>query len=207
MADLKHINYGYDLPSPTGSFNTYIQELDAHLDALERVNSYWDMIRIADVANSASQIQSKINSLLPNTSLIINTNEDSNYKKGDIVVKKYDNSTILIPAGNTITYQPVSLTTDNTNIYINYQYQPNPVPGNISISGTITTPTGITTYNKQYTVASGIVRFPIIENLTPIIKLYSAENELVYADYNLSVSGPNYQISNLPLVVTHVVVK
>lgn len=90
-----------------------IEYLDQKIDSARKTITQWDFYKIVDVVTESESLQSQINTLLPNTSLVINTpsfySNEVKYSRGDVIYKHTDYSTTHIQAENSGIYYPYRL--------------------------------------------------------------------------------------------------
>ena len=167
------------------------------------------------------------------TTQFIENNET--YRAGDLVYKNLDNSTTHISAERGGVFYPSKImqtvqntqgtesASNNVDIYFSYMTTEPSEDTIRSITPDSNTweitdiPRSKTLKYSQLvqnipTTVYGHVNpknntFDAVEGIFPIIKLYNSNNEEVYGDFSLNLSAGKYIISNLPSIVTKVVVK
>lgn len=209
-----------------------LEYLNEKLNKFSRQTSQWDLYKITEVIENKENYQAQVNSLPPYSSAIINskfqTDDNESLNKGDLIYKNIDGTTTHIAAERGGVFYPKKITGDGSNntYDIVFQYMTNePVSGN---------DTGVLGSNNIWEVSGSPsqrivfedmpVRMPSVlygevfnpktdtmsflkKDAFPVIKMYNSDNEEVYGDYDLSISGGNYLILNTPSIVTKIVVK
>lgn len=107
-------------------FQTQINELNTKLNAVAKNLTYFDFYNIVDVAVNKNNFSAQVNSLTPNTSLIINSEpfflNDVYYNTGDIIFKSSNNNIVHIKAQTGGIYYPYKITLSNNSYLIEYKY-------------------------------------------------------------------------------------
>ena len=102
--------------------------LNRHLNSAYKTLTYWDLYNISDSVDDAASLNAKINSLLPNSALVINaeeiTNNDETYKRGDVILKLNNGTYKTIRAQSSGYYFPSQITTkeDSGTNYLQFSY-------------------------------------------------------------------------------------
>ena len=211
-----------------------LEYLNEKLNRFSRQTSQWDLYKITEVIENKENYQAQINSLPPYSSAIVNskfqTDDNESLNKGDLVYKNIDGTTTHIAAERGGVFYPKKITkssSSNSNTYdIVFQYVTSePVSGNdteVSSSNNIWEVSGSPSQRIVFedisvgasSVLYGNVFNPKTDTMSftkkdvfPIIKMYNSDNEEVYCDYRLNISGSNYLIEGTPDIVTKIVVK
>lgn len=116
--------------------NNKLSFLDRKLTATRKTITALDSYHIIGDAKTSTDVYAFINSLLPNTSFIVNTpntvsyafnNIDYQLKKGDLIYKGLDNNLIYVPALASGYYYPSAFTNPSGNTYeLTYSFTSNP---------------------------------------------------------------------------------
>lgn len=101
--------------------------LNRHLNSAYKTLTYWDLYNISDSVDDAASLNAKINSLLPNSALVINaeeiTNNDETYKRGDVILKLNNGTYKTIRAQSSGYYFPSQInTTESGANYLQFSY-------------------------------------------------------------------------------------
>ena len=122
----------WKLPSEGKGMNGELMQqdlecLNRHLNSAYKTLTYWDLYNISDSVDDAASLNAKINSLLPNSALVINaeeiTNNDETYKRGDVILKLNNGTYKTIRAQSSGYYFPSQITTeDNGTNYLQFSY-------------------------------------------------------------------------------------
>lgn len=174
-SQLPSLRYYSDIQNQTKTVGTAalfqqdLMFLNEKLDNVQKRLTFYDFYNIAAIVEDPALIQTTINNLLPNTALIINTNNAAQYSRGDIVFKTSAGDTMTIRAQTGGLYYPSQITTeDNTNYTISYAYTSSaPAEGSsvdAEVNGTPATPAasisfaGVQAGDKEKGVAYGIIK-------------------------------------------------
>lgn len=206
--------------------NQWFEQIKGRLQISEDLLSYLDLFRLtvsvndSDVSNNAVQIVQKLNAvyneIAVNEGFIYNVTLSEgqelswrglSLRKGSIIIKTFKENPILVESPDPITYVP-SWDEDGKTLSWN-TIDPDELPEGIA-SLDLTGEIGSGIYTYEYTPNSQSVTITIPNSLGlnyfPIYRMYDANNEEVFAD--ILVSKLNYviTISNIPTIVTKVVV-
>lgn len=108
---------------------SYLENLDAKLEAAERDLNYYDLYKIVSVVDNEEQLYSAKAALYPNTALIINAAQrisldGESYKRGDLIVRTNDGSYTHVKSEAGGFWAPSQLTKSGTEQSANtYQLQ------------------------------------------------------------------------------------
>lgn len=209
-----------------------LEFLDQKLELAQRKLSMFDFYQITTYVSNGNDYQTAVDKLEPNTSLVCTESfvaNNKNFGRGDIVYKYENGSVEHIRAERAGIYAPIELTKDsNSNYNIKYRYYSYEPTENSStaengkakfakeiifpIQGTSSK--GI--YSEQQEVSSGTITFKKVFStdgktiIKPFIRFYDEWGEEVYWDYQLIDNPDNtnqYQINNIPGIVTTVLIK
>lgn len=209
-----------------------LEFLDQKLELAQRKLSMFDFYQITTYVSNGNDYQTAVDKLEPNTSLVCTESfvaNNKNFGRGDIVYKYENGSVEHIRAERAGIYAPIELTKDsNSNYNIKYRYYSYEPTENSStaengkakfakeiifpIQGTSSK--GI--YSEQQEVSSGTITFKKVFStdgktiINPFIRFYDEWGEEVYWDYQLIDNPDNtnqYQINNIPGIVTTVLIK
>lgn len=151
-------------------FQQDLMFLNEKLDNVQKRLTFYDFYNVAAIVEDPSLLQATINNLLPNTSLIINTNNAAGYTRGDIVFKTSTGDTYTIRSQSGGLYYPTQISTkDNINYTISYAYASSAPGDGTSISSTVNGPNvatpaetisfaGMQAGDKDEGVAYGIIK-------------------------------------------------
>lgn len=205
-----------------------LQFLDQKLELAQRKLSMFDFYQITTYVSNGSDYQTAVDKLEPNTSLVCTESfvaNNKNFGRGDIVYKYENGSVEHIRAERAGIYAPIELAKGLDNNYTikyrYYSYEPtienSIAEGGVAkfakeISFPIETTSSQQIYNIQEIVqpASRSITFNKKENIKPFIRFYNEKGEEVYWDYQLINNPDNtnqYQINNIPGIVTTVLIK
>lgn len=224
----------YKEPDNISKISANLQFLNDRLNLATFKLDYWDIYKFQYSLIDKEQFDVVWAKLLPNTSMIINTtnsfdHKNVTYNPGDVLVKTDKGERVHIRNKQSGIFYPQKFTYDNGNGKITYGYARNfneiinnslnsgitwaEVNGklqgkiNFSEAGLNTTQS----YCLIRTPNNGQITFPkaIFEGqlLTPSIKFYTDENEEIYYNLHITTAGNNITVSNIPSIVTKVVVK
>ena len=206
--------------------NQWFEQIKGRLQISEDLLSYLDLFRLtvsvndSDVSNNAVQIVQKLNTvyneIAVNEGFIYNVTFSAgqelswrglSLRKGSIIIKTFKENPILVESPDPLTYEP-SWDEDGKTLSWNPIDPENPPEGIISLDLTGEIGSGIYTYEYTPNLQSVTITIPnsLGLNYFPIYRMYDANNEEVFAD--IMVSKLNYviTISNIPAIVTKVVV-
>ena len=115
-------------------FQTQIDNLNTKLDSVAKNLTYFDFYNIVDVTVNKNNFSAQVNALIPNTSLIINSEpfflNNVYYNTGDIIFKSSNSNIVHIKAQTGGIYYPNKITFENNSYSIEYKYTPTqPVTG------------------------------------------------------------------------------
>ena len=207
-------------------FQQDLMFLNEKLENVQKRLTFYDFYNITAIVEDPALVQTTINNLLPNTALIINTNNAAGYSRGDIVFKTSSGNSMTIRAQTGGLYYPSQITTaDNTNYTVSYAYTSSePTAGSSftgAVNGTAATPaasisfSGIKAGDPTEGVAYGIIKNRGEANwnqinlvyragtahndnnlLYPVIKFFTTENEEVYFTYTITKSTSTLTITS-----------
>lgn len=206
-----------------------LEFLDQKLELAQRKLSMFDFYQITTYVSNGNDYQTAVDKLEPNTSLVCTESfvaNNKNFGRGDIVYKYENGSVEHIRAERAGIYAPIALIKGlDSNYTIKYKYYSyEPVKESSIAEGgkeadfakeiifPIETTSSQQIYSIQETVqpASRSITFNKKENIKPFIRFYNEKGEEVYWDYQL-IDNPNntnqYQINNIPGIVTTVLIK
>lgn len=205
-----------------------LEFLDQKLELAQRKLSMFDFYQITTYVSNGNDYQTAVDKLEPNTSLVCTESfvaNNKNFGRGDIVYKYENGSVEHIRAERAGIYAPIELAKGLDNNYTikyrYYSYEPT-IESSIAESGVakfakeisfpIETTSSQQIYSIQETVqpASRSITFNKKENIKPFIRFYNEKGEEVYWDYQLINNPDNtnqYQINNIPGIVTTVLIK
>lgn len=122
-------DYGlpYDSPANSNEFMTNIRYLEQKIIATTKKLTYWDLYRISAILTDPNAFHSTMNSLLPYSSLVANTNgntgqKNGDYSVGDIFIKHNDGTYTKIKAERGGIFYPSQIIKASSNDN-NYTYQ------------------------------------------------------------------------------------
>ena len=218
-------------------FQQDLMFLNEKLEAVQKRLTFYDFYNIAAIVEDPSLLQTTINNLLPNTALIINTNNAGNYNRGDIVFKTSTGDIQTIRAQSGGLYYPAKLTKSGNNYTLEYKYSASaPTIGQpaeeVSLGATANLSTsitfkGLTDASKSEGIAYGVIKqrreadWNSIEAVAtpednkliwPVIKFFTDWNEEVYFTYTLTPAtkaGEKFIINNdnIPSIVSQILYK
>lgn len=205
-----------------------LQFLDQKLELAQRKLSMFDFYQITTYVSNGSDYQTAVDKLEPNTSLVCTESfvaNNKNFGRGDIVYKYENGSVEHIRAERAGIYAPIELAKGLDNNYTikyrYYSYEPT-IENSIAEGGVakfakeISFPIETTSSQQIYSIqeivqpASRSITFNKKENIKPFIRFYNEKGEEVYWDYQLINNPDNtnqYQINNIPGIVTTVLIK
>lgn len=209
-----------------------LEFLDQKLELAQRKLSMFDFYQITTYVSNGNDYQTAVDKLEPNTSLVCTESfvaNNKNFGRGDIVYKYENGSVEHIRAERAGIYAPIELTKDsNSNYNIKYRYysyeptiESSIAEGGVAkfakeISFPIETISSKGIYSEQQEVSSGTITFKKAFStdgktiIKPFVRFYNSIGEEVYWDYQLIDNPDNtnqYQINNIPGIVTTVLIK
>ena len=209
-----------------------LEFLDQKLELAQRKLSMFDFYQIITYVSNGNDYQTAVDKLEPNTSLVCTESfvaNNKNFGRGDIVYKYENGSVEHIRAERAGIYAPVELAKGLDNNYTikyrYYSYEPtiesSIAEGGVAkfakeISFPIETISSKGIYSEQQEVSSRTITFEKVFStdgktiIKPFIRFYNGKGEEVYWDYQLIDNPDNtnqYQINNIPGIVTTVLIK
>lgn len=209
-----------------------LEFLDQKLELAQRKLSMFDFYQITTYVSNGNDYQTAVDKLEPNTSLVCTESfvaNNKNFGRGDIVYKYENGSVEHIRAERAGIYAPVELAKGLDNNYTikyrYYSYEPtiesSIAEGGVAkfakeISFPIETISSKGIYSEQQEVSSRTITFEKVFStdgktiIKPFIRFYNGKGEEVYWDYQLIDNPDNtnqYQINNIPGIVTTVLIK
>lgn len=108
-------------------FSTKLSELNNKIDSVKKQITYLDVYNISDTVTDKNTFNAKVNALMNNSSLVINTTpffvNNKLYKTGDIILKNNYGDIIHIKSQSGGIFYPSSVTKDDSNNYaIQYEF-------------------------------------------------------------------------------------
>ena len=207
-------------------FQQDLMFLNEKLEAVQKRLTFYDFYNIAAIVEDPSLLQTTINNLLPNTALIINTNNAGNYNRGDIVFKTSTGDIQTIRAQSGGLYYPAKLTKSGNNYTLGQPAEDVSLGETANLSTSITFK-GLTDASKSEGIAYGVIKqygekdWNSIEAVAtpkdnkliwPVIKFFTNWNEEVYFTYTLTPAtkaGEKFIINNddIPSIVSQILYK
>lgn len=218
-------------------FQQDLMFLNEKLEAVQKRLTFYDFYNIAAIVEDPSLLQTTINNLLPNTALIINTNNAGNYNRGDIVFKTSTGDIQTIRAQSGGLYYPSQIIKEGNNYTLKYSYSASS-PSELTSNATVAPSTvaslaktitfkGLTDASKSEGIAYGVIKQRDEENwnsieavatpednklIWPVIKFFTNWNEEVYFTYTLTPAtkaGEKFIINNdnIPSIVSQILYK
>ena len=218
-------------------FQQDLMFLNEKLEAVQKRLTFYDFYNIAAIVEDPSLLQTTINNLLPNTALIINTNNAGNYNRGDIVFKTSTGDIQTIRAQSGGLYYPSQIIKEGNNYTLKYSYSassPSEPTSDATVNPSTVAPLaktitfkGLTDASKSEGIAYGVIKQRGEENwnsieavatpvdnklIWPVIKFFTDWNEEVYFTYTLTPAtkaGEKFIINNdnIPSIVTQILYK
>lgn len=193
-------------------FQANLSWFDAYLKKSMRDLEYWDAYHFTASVDRAEDFAAKYAGLANNEALIINTAFD-NYKVGDVVLKDHYGEQHHIPSKQAGAFKPSIY--DSATKILKYSYVDvvKDTDKDVSLEIPITDAPKQTIYGYSLSVEGGACQFTIAKDsnnavILPIIKLYTFNNEEVYAHFTIDSSADSlWKLSNIPSIVAKVVVK
>ena len=129
----------FEVAAEASAYQQRLNDLDKKITSVKKNITYLDALNITDAVISKENFAAQVNALVPNSSLVINTepfNENGeNYNRGDVILKDANDTVHHIPGQQGGLYYPTSVTQNETNYNINYKFTPvEPTNGDISVS-------------------------------------------------------------------------
>ena len=129
----------FEVATDASAYQQRLNDLDKKIASVKKNITYLDALNITDAVISKENFAAQVNALVPNSSLVINTepfNENGeNYNRGDVILKDANDTVHHIPGQQGGLYYPTSVTQNGANYNINYKFTPvEPTNGDISIS-------------------------------------------------------------------------
>lgn len=209
-----------------------LEFLDQKLELAQRKLSMFDFYQITTYISNGNDYQTAVDKLEPNTSLVCTESfvaNNKNFGRGDIVYKYENGSVEHIRAERAGIYAPAELAKGLDNNYTikyrYYSYEPT-IESSIAEDGVakfakeinfpIETTSSKKIYSEQQEVNSRTITFKKVFStdgktiIKPFIRFYDEWGEEVYWDYQLIDNPDNtnqYQINNIPGIVTTVLIK
>lgn len=218
-------------------FQQDLMFLNEKLEAVQKRLTFYDFYNIAAIVEDPSLLQTTINNLLPNTALIINTNNAGNYNRGDIVFKTSTGDIQTIRAQSGGLYYPSQIIKEGNNYTLKYSYSASS-PSELTSNATVAPSTvaslaktitfkGLKDADQKEGIAYGVIKQRGEENwnsikavatpednklIWPVIKFFTNWNEEVYFTYTLTPAtkaGEKFTINNdnIPSIVSQILYK
>ena len=197
----------------TEKYQENIKYLKEKIDNIKKEISYFDAYNITDVVTDSKTFPHQLSSLLPNHSLIINTETSFSYNeviysRGDILLKQSNGKIIHIKAQTGGVYYPSEMVGSNGTYTITYLYSPVP-PSDADNADVkkqytfknITSLAPETIYGLCEKITNGEYSFNKIEEIQPIIQFFLVEDEIpgeqIIIDYKLTSNDSNTWVVNI----------
>ena len=107
-------------------FSTKLSELNDKIDSVKKQITYLDVYNISDTVTDKNTFNAKVNALMNNSSLVINTTpffvNNKLYKTGDIILKNNYGDIVHIKSQSGGIFYPASVTKDGNNYAIKYEF-------------------------------------------------------------------------------------
>lgn len=118
----------------TGGYSDRLNQLSTKISDIKRLLSYYDVFNIKEVVENKEDFVVKLNALMPNSSLVINTDPFEYagvvYSRGDFVLKDINENFTHIESKTSGIYYPSLKQLENGNLVISYSYSGSqPIPG------------------------------------------------------------------------------
>ena len=118
----------FKVATDASAYQQRLNNLDHAIASVKKNITYLDALNITDAVISKENFAAQVNALVPNSSLVINTepfNENGeNYNRGDVILKDANDTVHHIPGQQGGLYYPTSVTQNGTNYNINYKFTP-----------------------------------------------------------------------------------
>ena len=205
-------NYAASLFTGKGSFQKNLDLLNQRINTIHKELSYWDLYKLTHTITTPQSFPSVISGLAVGNAAVINcetfTYGNDKYHRGDVIVKISDNDEILIKALNTGVYKPISVSGEDGNYTINFEFEPAPVEGEIATAPGLTIATSGNAIYGQNFIFEGVEiatqTFPIEffddKPIKPIVKTFVLTEQnyeeivLDYDDLMISTAGSDWNI-------------
>lgn len=230
---IRYSQMPYKDASEASKIQANLEFLDQKLELAQRKLSMFDFYKITTYVNNSNDYQTAVDKLEPNTSLVCTESfvaNNKNFGRGDIVYKYENGSVEHIRAERAGIYAPIALIkSSDSNYTIKYKYYSyEPVKESSIAEGgkeadfakeiifPIETISSKKIYSEQQEVISRTITFKKVFSIDgetvikPFIRFYNEKGEEVYWDYQLIDNPDNtnqYQINNIPGIVTTVLIK
>lgn len=117
-----------------GGYSDRLNQLSTKISDIKRLLSYYDVFNIKEVVENQEEFVVKLNALMPNSSLVINTDPFEYagvvYSRGDFVLKDINENFTHIESKTSGIYYPSLKQLENGNLVVSYSYSGNqPTPG------------------------------------------------------------------------------
>ena len=212
-----------DYGLPYSDFQKNIEFLYKKIDNCTRKLSYFDLYKITTVVNNSSELEAKITSLPPYSSLVINTpiktSTGSLYSIGDVILKNNDGTFSVIPAQRGGIFCPTEISKidgSSSSYNIRFEYIPSPPEKNstaviddVNNKWTVSDPKQSITFKGiniessgspyNHILSSSSITFPQATDtagnpIPPIVNI-KWQNEDIYTDVSITPTGSDYIVS------------
>ena len=128
-------DYSAKLFPSNNDFQKNLELLNERINTIHKELSYWDLYKITDSVLSSESFPAIISGLAVGSSAVINcetfTYMETQYHRGDVIVKISDNNELLIPAINTGVFKPddIQYDEDSGGYRLSFTFMPS-VPKN-----------------------------------------------------------------------------
>ena len=198
-------------------FQQDLMFLNEKLEAVQKRLTFYDFYNIAAIVEDPSLLQTTINNLLPNTALIINTNNAGNYNRGDIVFKTSTGDIQTIRAQSGGLYYPSQIIKEGNNYTLKYSYSassPSKITSDANVNPSTVAPLAktITQRGEDWNSIEAVATPGDNKLIWPVIKFFTDWNEEVYFTYTLTPAtkaGEKFIINNdnIPSIVSQILYK
>ena len=217
---LRDLNTSEEL-SPQELVNENLGIINENLFKVSRNLSYWDIYKLTTQVTEKNLVPTTLSALAPSESCVMNfegstTYAGITYSRGDVAYRTANGILGIIKSLSNGIYVPSSISDgeENTKI-INYSFSQVVSSSSGSTSLTLESlNTSSPIYGYMHEISSSeetSYSFPkqtynsVI--IKPIIRFFSADNEVITADFSLTSSNENFEISNFPPIVKYIQVK
>lgn len=192
-------------PGATGpllsQLQRYLYSIQNDIDSLHRELTYWDLYRIKYVIEDATKANGIINNLAPGEAAVIGFDHAENINginrvRGDVVIKLINNHITWIPNMSSGIYAPTGYSGDQLLYQFTTEMPPNGATLVINAKGA----TASNIYGNILNGSSTPYVFPKVSGtdgvIQPLIRFYTADNEIIDIPFTLDSSDANnFQIN------------
>lgn len=196
-------------------FEQNIQLINHRISQLHKELSYWDLYKLTSQVKTPEELNTVFDGLLPGQALVINTpnnfiQNNETYAKGDVVLKLFDESAVIVKAINAGIYKPDVEHATGSEPYIKFVFQ-SEMPSDEDKE--VFFPIGNFDANSGFIYAwykdvgdvtsfsfpvESFIKDNVSSNVYPHIRFFTEKKEEIFCDYKLLNSNNNYTVDWTP---------